>query len=558
MSKNTIDSKMLARMFMAGACNLEKNKDYINELNVFPVPDGDTGTNMTMTIMSAYKELNNLEDPDMRATCKAISSGSLRGARGNSGVILSQLIRGFTKVAVEYKELDIDIITDACKNSVATAYKAVMKPKEGTILTVASGVYDKAEELRKNGEKDLTVFLEAVIAYADEVLLKTPELLPVLKQAGVVDSGGQGLMEFLHGALDLFEGKDVETNIVSQKAAAKAEKKEASESIADEIKYSYNTEFVIVLNKPFNAKTEQDLKNFLDALCDHINIVPEDGNIKVSCHTNDPGLIVQRALKQGVLTDIKIENLKLEAKENEVSDSKNDVSPKAVVKTEIKEELKEYGFIAVSVGEGMSEIFKSIGADYIIEGGQTMNPSTEDVLNAIDKVNAKHVFIFPNNKNIILAANQARDLTEDKEVIVIPTKTVPQGIAALINFLPDSSVEENTDNMTEGANNVKTGQVTYAVRDTEIDDKVIQKDDYMGIGDKGILSVGSDRDSVTKEMIAEMVDEDTCVITVYVGSDVKEEDYEQLKSDLEGLYEDIEVEIQIGGQPIYYYIVSVE
>ena len=342
MSKNTIDSKMLARMFMAGACNLEKNKDYINELNVFPVPDGDTGTNMTMTIMSAYKELNNLEDPDMRATCKAISSGSLRGARGNSGVILSQLIRGFTKIAVEYKELDIDIITDACKNSVATAYKAVMKPKEGTILTVASGVYDKAEELRKNGEKDLTVFLETVIAYADEVLLKTPELLPVLKQAGVVDSGGQGLMEFLHGALDLFEGKDVETNIVSQKAAAKAEKKETFESIADEIKYNYNTEFVIVLNKPFNAKTEQDLKNFLDALCDNINIVPEDGNIKVRCHTNDPGLIVQRALKQGVLTDIKIENLKLEAKENDASDSKNDVSPKAEVKTKIKEEPKEY------------------------------------------------------------------------------------------------------------------------------------------------------------------------------------------------------------------------
>ncbi len=557
MSKNTIDSKMLARMFNAGACNLEKNKDYINELNVFPVPDGDTGTNMTMTIMSAYKELNNLEDPDMRATCKAISSGSLRGARGNSGVILSQLIRGFTKVAVEYKELDIDIITDACKNSVATAYKAVMKPKEGTILTVASGVYDKAEELRKSGEKDLTVFLETVIAYADEVLLKTPELLPVLKQAGVVDSGGQGLMEFLHGALDLFEGKDVETNIASQKAAAKVEKKEASDSIADELKYNYKTEFIILLNKPFNAKTEQDLKNFLEALGDCVNIIPTDGNIKVHCHTNDPGLIIQRALKQGVLTDINIENLKLENKESDSAD-KAETPAKAEVKPEIKEEPKEYGFIAVSVGDGMSEIFKSIGADYIIEGGQTMNPSTEDVLNAIEKVNAKHVFIFPNNKNIILAANQARDLTEDKEVIVIPTKTVPQGISALINYLPDSSVEENTENMTEGANNVKTGQVTYAVRDTEIDDKVIQKDDYMGIGDKGILSVGSDRDSVTKEMIAEMVDEDTCVITVYVGSDVEEADYEQLKSDLETLYEDVEVEIQIGGQPIYYYIVSVE
>ena len=556
MSKNTIDSKMLARMFMAGACNLEKNKDYINELNVFPVPDGDTGTNMTMTIMSAYKELNNLEDPDMKATCKAISSGSLRGARGNSGVILSQLIRGFTKIACEEKELDINIITDACKNSVATAYKAVMKPKEGTILTVASGVYDKAEELRKNGETDLTVFLETVVAYADEVLLKTPDLLPVLKQAGVVDSGGQGLMEFLHGALDLFEGKDVETNIASQKAAAKVEKKESSDSIANELKYNYRTDFTILLNKPFNAKTEQDLKNFLEALGDSINIVPADGNIKVHCHTNDPGLIIQRALKQGVLTDIKVENLKLEGKDESVEAKEEPV--KEEVKPEIKEEAKEYGFIAVSVGDGMSEIFKSIGADYIIEGGQTMNPSTEDVLNAIEKVNAKHVFIFPNNKNIILAANQARDLTEDKEVIVIPTKTVPQGIAALINFLPDSSVEENTDNMTEGANNVKTGQVTYAVRDTEIDDKVIQKDDYMGIGDKGILSVGSDRDSVTKEMIAEMVDDDTCVITVYVGSDVEEADYEQLKSDLEELYEDVEVEIQMGGQPIYYYIVSVE
>jgi hypothetical protein len=364
-------------------------------------------------------------------------------------------------------------------------------------------------------------------------------------------------MEFLHGALDLFEGKDVETNIASQKAAAKVEKKEASDSIADELKYNYKTEFIILLNKPFNAKTEQDLKNFLEALGDKVNIIPTDGNIKVSCHTNDPGLIIQRALKQGVLTDINVENLKLENKDIDSSD-KAEAPVKAEAKPEIKEEPKEYGFIAVSVGDGMSEIFKSIGADYIIEGGQTMNPSTEDVLNAIEKVNAKHVFIFPNNKNIILAANQARDLTEDKEVIVIPTKTVPQGIAALINYLPDSSVEENTENMTEGANNVKTGQVTYAVRDTEIDDKVIQKDDYMGIGDKGILSVGSDRDSVTKEMIAEMVDEDTCVITVYVGSDVEEADYEQLKSDLETLYEDVEVEIQMGGQPIYYYIVSVE
>ena len=556
MSTNTIDSKLLAKMFMAGACNLEKKKDYINELNVFPVPDGDTGTNMTMTIMSAYKELNNLEDPDMRAVCKAISSGSLRGARGNSGVILSQLIRGFTKVASEYKELDVNIITDACKNSVATAYKAVMKPKEGTILTVASGVYDKAEELRKAGVTDLSEYLEQVIAYADEVLLKTPDLLPVLKQAGVVDSGGQGLMEVLHGALDIFLGKDVDITVTPSKAG-KAEKKEnAGESlVAKDIKYGYKVEFVIILNKALVVKTEQDFKNFLEAMGDSVVMMPSDGNIKVHIHTNDPGLILQRGLKLGMLNEISIDNLKLDPA------SKSSEEPKAAPAPEVKEEpkeLKEFGFIAVSVGDGMSEIFKSIGADTIIEGGQTMNPSTEDMMNAIDKVNAKHIFILPNNKNIIMAANQARDLTEDKDIIVIPTKTVPQGISAMINFMPDSSVEDNTDNMTEGANNVKTGQVTYAVRDTEIDNKVIQKDDYMGIGDKGILSVGRDRDTVTKEMIAEMVDDDASVITIYVGSDVEEKDYEALKSELEDTYEDIEVEIQLGGQPIYYYIVSVE
>ncbi len=555
MPANTIDSKLLAKMFMAGACNLEKKKDYINELNVFPVPDGDTGTNMTMTIMSAYKELNSLEDPDMRAVCKAISSGSLRGARGNSGVILSQLIRGFTKVAIEQKELDIDIITDALKNSVQTAYKAVMKPKEGTILTVASGVYDKAEELRKAGEKDLSVYLQKVVDYADEVLLKTPELLPVLKQAGVVDSGGQGLMEVLHGALDLYLGKDVDITVSSSKGSSKSEKKESESLVAKDIKYGYKTEFVIILNKALNVKAEQDFKNFLEAMGDSVVMMPSDGNIKVHIHTNDPGLIIQRGLKLGILDEISVENLKIDSSGKNSSDKEEIKEKTEDVKSE---EMKEYGFIAVSVGFGMSEIFKSIGTDVIIEGGQTMNPSTEDMMNAIDKVNAKHIFILPNNKNIIMAANQARDLTEDKEVIVIPTKTVPQGISAMINFMPDSSVLDNTDSMTEGANNVKTGQVTYAVRDTEIDNKVIQKDDYMGIGDKGILSVGRERDIVTKEMIEDMVDEDTSVITIYVGAEVEEKDYNALKSELEEKYEDVEVEIQLGGQPIYYYIVSVE
>ncbi len=546
-STNTIDSKLLAKMFMAGACSLEKKKEYINELNVFPVPDGDTGTNMTMTIMSAYKELNNLDNPDMKAVCKAISSGSLRGARGNSGVILSQLIRGFTKIASDNNELTIDIITDAMHNSVLTAYKAVMKPKEGTILTVAAGAYDKAEELRKSGEQDLGKFFEEIIKYSDEVLLKTPDLLPVLKQAGVVDSGGQGLMEVLHGAYDAFLGKEVDTTLTP----IKSNKSEAaSEAKVSEKNYTYKTEFVIVLNKPFNVKTEMDYRNYLEVIGDSIVLTVEDEKVKVHVRTDDPGLVVQRGMKFGMLTDIKIENLK-------ISSSPEKPAVKEEVKA-VKEEAKEYGFIAVSVGDGMSEIFKSIGADYIIEGGQTMNPSTEDMLNAIEKVNAKHIFILPNNKNIIMAANQARDLTEDKEVIVIPTKTVPQGIGAMINFVPDASVKDNTDNMTEGASNVKTGQVTYAVRDTEIDDKVIQKDDYMGIGDKGILSVGPDRDSVTKEMIAEMVDDDASVITVYVGSDVSEDDYNALKAELEELYEDIEIEIQLGGQPIYYYIVSVE
>ncbi|MBO4309561.1 MAG: DAK2 domain-containing protein, partial [Lachnospiraceae bacterium] len=335
----------------------------------------------------------------------------------------------------------------------------------------------------------------------------------------------------------------------------KSEKKESESLVAKDIKYGYKTEFVIILNKALNVKAEQDFKNFLEAMGDSVVMMPSDGNIKVHIHTNDPGLIIQRGLKLGILDEISVENLKIDSSGKNSSDKEEIKEKTEAVKPE---EMKEYGFIAVSVGFGMSEIFKSIGTDVIIEGGQTMNPSTEDMMNAIDKVNAKHIFILPNNKNIIMAANQARDLTEDKEVIVIPTKTVPQGISAMINFMPDSSVSDNTDSMTEGANNVKTGQVTYAVRDTEIDNKVIQKDDYMGIGDKGILSVGRDRDIVTKEMIEDMVDEDTSVITIYVGAEVEEKDYNVLKSELEEKYEDVEVEIQLGGQPIYYYIVSVE
>ena len=564
MSVSKIDAKLLSKMFMAGACNLEKKKEYINELNVFPVPDGDTGTNMTMTIMSAYRELSSLTDPEMAAVCKAISSGSLRGARGNSGVILSQLIRGFTKVATEHKELDVNIVTEALQSAVNTAYKAVMKPKEGTILTVASGIYDKAAELQKGGEKDLEKFINEVVAYGDEVLLHTPELLPVLKQAGVVDSGGQGLMEVLHGAQDAFLGKEVDTVIAPSKSSAKSERAAASmENLStSEIKFGYCTEFIILLNKPFNVKQEIDFKSFLESIGDSIVVVADDEIVKVHVHTNDPGLAFQRALKYGQLSNMKVDNMRLEHNERviqfEEGKSQSAENVKADEKVAISEEAKEFGFIAVSAGSGLCEIFKSIGVDHIIEGGQTMNPSTEDMMNAIAKVNAKNVFILPNNKNIIMAANQARDLEEDKNVVVIPSTTIPQGISAMINYMGESSVEDNTENMIEGTKSVKTGQVTYAVRDTEIDDKTIKKGDYMGIGDKGILSVGPDRDTVIKDMVAEMVDDDSSVITIYYGEDVKEDDAEAIKASLEEAYEDVEVELQNGGQPIYYYIISVE
>lgn len=558
MSQNIIDAKLLAKMFMAGAQNLESKKEYINELNVFPVPDGDTGTNMTMTIMAAYKELAGLDNPDMKAVCKSISSGSLRGARGNSGVILSQLIRGFTKVASEYKELDTKILCEATQSAVATAYKAVMKPKEGTILTVASGAGDKAKELYDAGEKDVEKFIKEVIAYADEVLLKTPEMLPVLKQAGVVDSGGQGLMEVLHGALDAFLGKEIDVNFVPTKTGNKEKVAAAAmENLStSDIKFGYCTEFIIMLQKNFNIKTEMDFKAFLESIGDSIVVVADDEVVKVHVHTNDPGLAIQRALKYGMLSNMKIDNMRLEHQEKVIKFSEN--GEVADEKEKPEQPKKKYGIITVSVGEGVNEVFNSLGVDYIIEGGQTMNPSTEDMLNAIQKVNAEHIFILPNNKNIVMAANQARDLTEDKDIIVIPTKTVPQGITAVINFMPDSEVDENEAAMNDGASSVKTGQVTYAVRDTEIDDKVIKKGDYMGIGDKGILSVGANRDTIIDEMIKEMVDDDASVITLYYGEDVKEDEANALKEKLEEEYDDLEVELHFGGQPVYYYIVSVE
>ena len=558
MEVSTINAAGFAKMFLAGAKNLEAKKEWINELNVFPVPDGDTGTNMSMTIMSAAKAVSELENPTMKELAKAISSGSLRGARGNSGVILSQLFRGFTKVIAEYDELDVVILTEAMQKAVETAYKAVMKPKEGTILTVAKGAANKALELCDDTD-DIVFFVDEVIKEADHVLSKTPDMLPVLKQAGVVDSGGQGLVQVLKGGYDSLIGKEIDYSIEGSAASAGVMKITA-ETEAD-IKFGYCTEFIIVLNQPLTEKQEHEYKNFLESIGDSIVVVADDEIVKTHVHTNDPGLAIQEALKHGSLSKIKIDNMREEHQEKLIKDAEK--LAKEQKEEETKEEKaeeprKEMGFISVSIGAGVNEIFNGLGVDYIIEGGQTMNPSTEDMLNAIDHVNADNIFILPNNKNIVLAANQAASLVEDKKIIVIPTKTIPQGITALINFIPDQSAEENAERMTEELENVKTGQVTYAVRDTVIDDKEIKQGDYMGIGDKSILAVGKDIKSTTEDMVAEMIDEESAIICIYYGEEVTEEDANALGAALEEKYPEVEVEIHFGGQPIYYYVISVE
>lgn len=552
MALKTIDAKMLSKMFLAGATNLDHKKEWINELNVFPVPDGDTGTNMTMTIMSAAKEVTNADQSDMAAVCKAISSGSLRGARGNSGVILSQLFRGFTKSVSSKKELNVEDLAEAFEKAVETAYKAVMKPKEGTILTVARGGAEKARELLDDGCSDLETYIREVILYMDEVLAQTPEMLPVLKQAGVVDSGGQGLMEVLKGAQDAFLGKEIDFSISESTPVSGGNKSGYEAQAETDIKYGYCTEFIILLNKTFNIKMEMDFKAYLESIGDSIVVVTDDDIVKVHVHTNDPGFAIQKALKYGALSNLKIDNMRLEHQEKLFKmEQKSEAE-------EVMMEKKDTAFIAVSIGDGMNEILRGLGVDYIIEGGQTMNPSTEDMLNAIDKVNADNIIILPNNKNIILAANQAQSMVEEKNIFVIPTKTVPQGITAVINYVPDLSVEENVAVMEEEIGNVKTGQVTYAVRDTSIDDKEIKQGDFMGIGDKGILSVGTDMSDVTVKMLQEMVDDDVELISIYYGEDVKEEDASAFHEKVEAMYPRCDVELQYGGQPIYYYLISAE
>lgn len=555
MAFKTIDAKMLSKMFLAGATNLDHKKEWINELNVFPVPDGDTGTNMTMTIMSAAKEVSNTDQDDMAAVCKAISSGSLRGARGNSGVILSQLFRGFTKSIADKKELNVEDLALAFEKAVETAYKAVMKPKEGTILTVAKGGAEKAKELLDEGCNDLETFIREVLLHMDEVLSQTPEMLPVLKQAGVVDSGGQGLMEVLKGAQDAFLGKEIDFTITAPASSVSGKPSGYDAQAEADIKFGYCTEFIILLNKTFNIKMEMDFKEYLESIGDSIVVVADDDIVKVHVHTNDPGFAIQKALKYGALSNLKIDNMRLEHQEKLF---KMEQKAEASANEEFTMEKKDTAFIAVSIGDGMNEILKGLGVDYIIEGGQTMNPSTEDMLNAIDKVNADNVIILPNNKNIILAANQAKSLVQDKNIFVIPTKTVPQGITAVINFVPDLSVEENVAVMEEEIGHVKTGQVTYAVRDTSIDDKEIKQGDFMGIGDKGILSVGTDMNVTTMEMLEEMVDDDIELISIYFGADVTEDDAEDFRAKVEEKYPKCDVELQFGGQPIYYYLISAE
>lgn len=565
MEITTINAEALAKAFLAGAKNLEAKKEWINELNVFPVPDGDTGTNMSMTIMSAAKEVSALDGLQMKTLAKAISSGSLRGARGNSGVILSQLFRGFAKVIGEYDEVTVQILSDAFQKAVETAYKAVMKPKEGTILTVARGMADRALEMADETD-DLIAFCTEVIKAGDYVLGKTPDMLPVLKQAGVVDSGGQGLMQVMKGALDSLLGKEIDYEIVTADSSPADSGEGMSYNLdaqaAQEIKFAYCTQFLIMLEKPVTTRQENEFKEYLETIGDSIVVVADDEIVKVHVHTNDPGLAMQRGLTYGSLTTIIIENMKLERdekisalkeKEMQAGAAEMPAAPETPA-----EPPKEMGFISVSIGEGINEIFTGLGVDYIIEGGQTMNPSTEDMLNAIEWVNAKTIFILPNNKNIILAANQAASLVEDKEIIVIPTKTVPQGITALINYIPDSSPAENAERMNAEIGLVKTGQVTYAVRDTVIDDKEIKQDDYMGIGDSGILSVGRKLEATVLDMTGQLIDEESAIVSIYYGEDVKEADAAVIGEKLSAAHPDVEVEIHYGGQPIYYYVISVE
>ncbi len=573
MSVNHIDAEMMKKMFLSGAYNLEANKEWINELNVFPVPDGDTGTNMTLTAFSAVSELKALSHLAMPDIAKAISHGSLRGARGNSGVILSQLLRGFTKEIQVHTKIDRKLMAAAMERAVETAYKAVMKPKEGTILTVARGVARRAEQLAKEEEMTLEVFMDHLLEEGDKVLAATPDMLPVLKEAGVVDSGGQGLMVVLHGAVEAFKGHPVEEPAEGAAAArsetsslAAAAAKVEVKRPAEEIKFGYCTEFIINLEKPVPDSEIEKTKNFLESIGDSIVLVPDDDLIKIHVHTNEPGTVIQKALTFGELSRIKIDNMREEHREmlvNSATGRAIEETPAAkasegYIKVNAQTGRKEYGFITVAAGDGFTQIFKDMEVDVVISGGQTMNPSTDDFLKAIESVNAKYIYIYPNNKNIILAANQARDLTEDKLVIVIPTRTVTQGITAMINFAPELSPEENAEMMNASIETVLTSQVTYSIRDTHVDDFDIKSGDIMAVGDRSILAVGSDINDVAMKSICEIMHEDAELISIYYGEGYTEAQAQELSGRIEEAYPDCAVEVQYGGQPVYYCVISVE
>ena len=555
MSVQTIDAKMLQKMFLAGAKGLEAKKEYINELNVFPVPDGDTGTNMTMTIMAAAKEVANLQNPTLTELGKAISSGSLRGARGNSGVIMSQIFRGFVKELKGLDIIDVTALGNGVQHAAETAYKAVMKPKEGTILTVAKAGADKSMDLLVNGDTDdIIKFCDEVAAEMEGALLQTPELLPVLKQAGVVDSGGEGLMTFIRGALDALKGKATDFT-VNTGTATRVVNGSVGASEEEDIRFGYCTEFIIMLERGEDV-VESQLKEYLQKIGDCVVVVADDDIVKVHVHTNDPGLAIQKALTYGSLTSMKIDNMREEHQEKVIRDAQKVAESASAPKKE--EPRKENGFIAVAAGDGLADIFRDLGVDYVIEGGQTMNPSTDDVLSAIEQVNAENIFVLPNNGNIILAANQAKNLTEDKEVYVVPSKNIPQGIAAMISFVSGRSAAENAESMEEEMQLIKSGQVTYAVRDTNMDGKDIKQGDFMGLTDKTIVSVGSDLQGTAKELIESLLDEDSELVSLYYGSDATKEQAEQLAEDIENTHEDVQVEVQYGGQPVYSYFISVE
>ena len=564
MATKTIDASLMQKMFLAGAKNLEANKEWINDLNVFPVPDGDTGTNMTMTILSAAREVSAIANPNMASLSKAISSGSLRGARGNSGVILSQLLRGFTKEVKTATTIDVETIALACQRATETAYKAVMKPKEGTILTVAKGVSDKASKLA--GEiDDVEEFLAKLIDEAELVLSKTPDMLPVLKEAGVVDSGGQGLVVVLKGCYDALIGKVTDFTITESNSKPSSEEKAGVGAAIEnvDIKFGYCTEFIINLEREFTEKDEENFKKFLTSIGDSLVCVSLDDIVKIHVHTNHPGLAFEEGLKYGSLTRMKIDNMREEHNEKVVSQAEKQAAAASEAMAKVKdskadEPKKDFGFITIAPGEGIGQIFRDLGCDQVIEGGQTMNPSTEDILNAADKINADTIYVLPNNSNIILASNQAASIIEDKEIIVIPTKTVPQGITALINFEASRSKDENTESMQESLGLVKSGQLTYAVRDTSIDGKEIKKDNYIGLGDKGLSSVGTDMVTTLTDLINDLMFDDAELVTVYYGSDVTEEAANEAVSAISAKFADVEVELQYGGQPVYYYIVSVE